>query len=225
MPPSSMTFCVAIHPELRALDEELACYGGMARGIMDDVYAIGPAHAVFPALQRFADRLRDATGVEMQQAKYACWSPDYDLVVCPYRQRMQVPIGQRALEDGSVVYGIVIGGVPVGQTLYVEDAMRQIADGIVSYIYTTITQLRDHPHAAWAALVYCCQSRLDYWLRHVPPSMTRTAAMRVDRALVEAAEMLGYDGMLAEPLTRIRFHMPSRMRGCGVRSRVMIAPI
>ena len=41
-----------IHPELRALDEELAPFGGAARAIMDDAYAIGPPEVVFPALER-----------------------------------------------------------------------------------------------------------------------------------------------------------------------------
>ena len=40
-----------IHPELRALDEELAPFGGAARAIMDDAYAIGPPEVVFPALK------------------------------------------------------------------------------------------------------------------------------------------------------------------------------
>ena len=35
-----------IHPELRALDEELAPFGGAARAIMDDAYAIGPRYSL-----------------------------------------------------------------------------------------------------------------------------------------------------------------------------------
>eukprot|EP00966_Prymnesium_polylepis_P027664 639466-Prymnesium_polylepis.1 len=39
---ASLAFCVAIHPEVRALDAELAVHGGCARFIMDDGYACGP---------------------------------------------------------------------------------------------------------------------------------------------------------------------------------------
>ena len=49
---------------------------------------------VFPALERFAAAaLRSATALEVQQAKYACWSPDYDLERCPWRQRVGAGIG------------------------------------------------------------------------------------------------------------------------------------
>ena len=57
LPPMSMAFCIAIQPELAALDAELRPYGGCARGCMDDVYAAAPAHVVFPAVLRFAYRL------------------------------------------------------------------------------------------------------------------------------------------------------------------------
>ena len=50
---SSMAFCVAIHPELVALDEELRPFGGFARAFMDDGYAAGPPSEVFAAVQRF----------------------------------------------------------------------------------------------------------------------------------------------------------------------------
>ena len=58
---SSGAFSVAIQPELRALDEELATYGGSARAIMDDGYAVGPPEVVFPALERFAASLLEMT--------------------------------------------------------------------------------------------------------------------------------------------------------------------
>ena len=93
---SSGGFSVAIHPELRALDEELAPFGGAARAIMDDAYAIGPPEVVFPALERFAAALRTATALEVQQAKYACWSPEYDLGRCPWRRRVGAGINPPA---------------------------------------------------------------------------------------------------------------------------------
>ena len=97
--------------------------------------------------------------------------------------------------------------------------------GDVSYIETTITQLRDQPHAAWAALFYSCAPRFDYWLRHMPPNETVQHAAVFDRAMLQAAEQLGYVGMMHDPLTRRRFRLPARMRGCGIRSRAWLAPI
>ena len=45
------------------------------------------------------------------------------------------------------------------------------------------------------------------------------------RAMLQAAEQLGYVGMMHDPLTRRRFRLPARMRGCGIRSRAWLAPI
>ena len=76
-----------------ALDAELTPFGGCARAIMDDTYAIGPASVVFPALRRFAASLREMTGLELQTRKSTCWSPAYDLDSCPYRQAFGCPVG------------------------------------------------------------------------------------------------------------------------------------
>ena len=227
---SSGGFSVAIHPELRALDEELAPFGGAARAIMDDAYAIGPPEVVFPALERFAAALRTATALEVQQAKYACWSPEYDLERCPWRRRVGAGIGGEDIGDpssprhGERAIGIMIGGVPVGEDDFVYEVMRRKADEIVSYVDHTLSSLRDRPHSAWASLYYSCASRLDHWLRHLPPYLVRPAARRVDHRLRLAADQLGYEGMLDDDFARERFGMPARMHGCGIRSRFEVAP-
>jgi hypothetical protein len=61
---------------------------------------------------------------------------------------------------------------------------------------------RDQPHAAWAALFYSCAPRFDYWLRHMPPNETVQHAAVFDHAMLQAAEQLGYVGMLHDVLTR-----------------------
>ena len=45
----------------------------------------------------------------------------------------------------------MVGGVPIGEPAFVTEVMRALVAGDVSYIETTVTQLRDQPHAAWAA--------------------------------------------------------------------------
>ena len=67
---------------------------------------------------------------------------------------------------------IIMGGVPVGDDDYVHAVLEDKADEIVQYIDKTAAELRNHPHALWASLYYCCQSRFDYWLRHLPPVFT-----------------------------------------------------
>jgi len=126
---------------------------------------------------------------------------------------------------GPDAHGVMVGGVPVGEDEYVREVMRRKADEIVSYIETTMSSLRDHPHSAWAALYYTCAQRLDHWLRHLPPYQTRLAAQRVDDAMRAGAEQLGWLGMLDDPIARERFGLAPRMHGCGVRPRVEVAPM
>ena len=124
----------------------------------------------------------------------------------------------------GVAHGVMVGGVPIGETAYVLEALRVEAAEIVSYIETTVSELRDHPHYLWFILYYCGQSRLDYWLRHVQPSHTVAAAAMVDQAMRAAVEELSYVGMLNDDITSRRFELPARMRGCGLRSRLGLAP-
>ena len=160
--------------------------------------------------------------MQIIQGKSACFSRGYNLEGCPWRQRAGVPVGTVALAgvDGAAGpgTGIMVGGVPIGEPAFVTVVMRALVAGDVSYIETTVTQLRDQPHAAWAALFYSCAPRFDYWLRHMPPNETVQHAAVFDRAMLQAAEQLGYVGMMHDPLTRRRFRLPARMRGCGIRS-------
>jgi len=222
---SSLACCVCIHPELCALDAELKKYGGCARAITDDVYACGPAHVVFPALQRFAASLREMTDLEVQPPKYACWSPEYDLATCPHRAALGAPVGTVTTADGHTAFGLTVGGVPMGDDEFICETLRDKVGEIVKLIETTSIKLHDHLHESWSSLFYSHASRFDYWLRHLPPKHTIPHALRIDQALLAAAQQLGYDGMFDDDLTLRRFHLPARMRGCGIRSREMIAPI
>ena len=118
----------------------------------------------------------------------------------------------------------MVGGVPIGDAYYVHESLRSTAAGVVSYIETTVTQLRDSPHALWSALYYCCASRFDYWLRLVPPSFTLEYARSIDAALVQAAEATGYAGFLGDAISLERMSLPARMRGLGLRRREVLAP-
>jgi hypothetical protein len=83
---SSGGFAVGIHPELRQLDRELRWFGGMARAIMDDVVAAGPAHVVFPAVTRFIARVHEFTDLVGQTSKFVCTRMDdpASLAQCPH---------------------------------------------------------------------------------------------------------------------------------------------
>ena len=69
---------------------------------------------------------------------------------------------------------------------------------VAGYITSTREQLRHLPGHLWGILFYCLQSRLDYWLRLLPPATTRSAAQAVDAALLSTVEAAGRPGMFTE---------------------------
>ena len=224
-PLSSAAFALAIHAELCALDTELRPFTGGARAIMDDVYAMGPASAVFPALLRFATRLKEATGLELQSAKSSCWSAQYDLRTCPWRLAFNCPIGTRTERGMYPTYGIMVGGIPLGDEAFIRAVLHEKVDAIVVTAGKAIEALSSSPHSLWSVLYYSLSTQFDFWLRHVPPAFTRPAAARMDELILNVAARLGYDGMLMDDISLARLRLPARMRGCGLRSRVCLAPI
>ena len=70
----------------------------------------------------------------------------------------------------------MVGGVPVGDDAYVDEAVRVVGEGVESYIDTTVTQLHSHPHHLAASMYHAAQHRFMYWLRHLPPRHTLATA-------------------------------------------------
>jgi len=219
----AVRLCPVTFPEEAiSLDAELSPFGGVARAIMDDVYAVGPPSIVFPAVRRFRATLELLTGLTSNVRKFVCYSPEHDLLSCPWRADARVPLGVDLSSGGR---GVMVAGVPVGDDLFVRTKVKDIADGVVAYVRATAVKLRDHPQALWAALYYGCQSRFDYWLRHVAPRVTSDSAALVDAALLDVGEQLTYAGCLRERLTLSRVRLPGRMGGCGLRARADVAHI
>ena len=95
---------------------------------------------------------------------------------------------------------------------------------IVSYIQTTVTQLRSSRHCAWACLYYSAQHRFDHVLRVQPPALVRPFAERIDAAVIAAAEECGaYPGALGDGVTLARARLSPHLRGLGLRSLAELA--
>jgi len=218
--PAAAAFSVAIHPELKALDRELSCFGGMARAQMDDVVAAGPREAVFTAVARFLTRLEAATNLVGQLTKFQCFSPSLGAALYndPWRRRTGVPVGARLRPDGQPNFGLVVAEVPIGDPLFVNAVFEEKADVVVSFVRDTVKELRSvSPFDAWSVLHTACQQKLDYHLRLALPDDVVEAAERVDDALAAAACELGVD--LDDSFVSDRFFSPARHRGGGFRRR------
>ena len=125
--------------------------------------------------------------------------------------------------------GIMVGGVPLGDAQFVSLALWRRVSSTVSAIRHTTSQLREAPHHVWALLSLCHSCEFDYWLRHLPPDVTGPFAARIDDAILEAFEGLTYRGAITDHPYWIqllqRMRLPPRRHGCGLRSRVELAPV
>ena len=128
--------------------------------------------------------------------------------------------------EADVYHGITVGGVPVGGPGFAEEYVHQLTGRYESYIRHIVTQLRTpSAYAAWACIQRAGQTRMDYWLQHLPPSVMEAAADRVDAVVVESVEALTYEGAMAPEEALVRLRLPVRRRGCGMRSRRWLSPI
>ena len=210
--------------EVSARSQKRANLGGAAGGFNSSCILARPlilTSVVFPAVTRFIATLQRLTGLQSHVGKFACCSPQHQLQTCPWRLDAGVPLGT----GPTIGHGLMVGGVPIGDNAFVYDALLTKAYDVVNYVDTTAARLRDHPHALWASLYYCCQSRFDHWLRHCPPVHTRVPAGLVDDAILRAIAQMSYQGMTGDPITLQRLRLPARFRGCGIRSRRDLAEV
>ena len=205
--------------------------GGCARFIMDDGYAAGPRTLVFAALERFIYRLRIATNLVAQRAKFVAYSPAFDLT--DYAPLLDLggtvsTFTGPTHPDGpdEVGYGVMVGGVPVGDRVYEQQQLHVVVTRIESYSQHISDQLRDASHDAWALHHYCVAPDFDHWLRHVYPQVAVPFARRVDAAALDFVATIAEEPQRWRwsSLLLRRLRLPARMHGGGLRSREELAP-
>ena len=227
---SGLLFALVIHEELKTLNAELEPFKGCANAFMDDTYLAGPPREAFAAARRFAARIKEVADLDIQWDKVACYSPKHQfddgyLRNCIWREG--VPLGSVIDEQGNNCFGIDVLGIPIGDDDYIDTFVKRKAREVVSYIEKTVdtfhTELLSR-HALWATLYYCCQTRFDYFLRHLSPEYTRPWCHIIQSALTKAVDSLGYQNMVeGDRITVKRLHLPVRQGGCGIRDLFHLA--
>ena len=48
---------------------------------------------MFPAVKRFGEAVKASLNLEMQVSKLECFSPEYNLSHCPWREALGAPVG------------------------------------------------------------------------------------------------------------------------------------
>ena len=202
--PASTAFCAGIHPEVKALDAELGQVGGAARFIMDDGYAVGPPEVVFDAVRRFGNAVA-LIGLELQETKSECYCPAGPNTIADHRPEA-FPIGVYTDADGNVTgSGIKVGGVPVGDPVYVQQSLACKVEKVVSKINTVKEALQPlYLQALHCSTYYGLNSLFQHWVRHCLPEDVLGAARHVDSAILRVARACLGESVVADPLLQLR---------------------
>eukprot|EP00973_Karenia_brevis_P049528 6871684-Karenia_brevis.AAC.1 len=127
--------------------------------------------------------------------------------------------------DSTECYGIPVGGIPVGDNLYVQRYLATKAAKAVSKIDQITDVLRPlHLQSLHCAAYYGLNSLFEHRIQHCYPSDALVAARRVDAAVARTLDVcLGTD-VMRDPFALERLRLPARMFGGGFRSSADVAP-
>ena len=81
-PEAGTFFCAAWHPQICELDRLISLSGGAARAGMDDLFVVGPAEVVFPALETLWHEVENLLKLERQATRVHPSRPGTDRVHC-----------------------------------------------------------------------------------------------------------------------------------------------
>ena len=201
---------------------------------MDDVYMLGTIDTVLPAALALADRLQERAGIRLNLGKSAVHSidplRDASVLASDARYSASFKIGRLDSVDVSSMpygsgYGVVVGGIPVGDEVFVEAHINKKVDIALKHIEKNVTLLRDvHHQSLWILLLFCLRPKLDYLSQTCHGPATAPALQRCDRAVLDAAGVA-----LGQPLHSLdayrlrRIALPARLYGCGLRRLATVA--
>ena len=222
-------FCLGIHRDLVAADEELAAHGGCAKADMDDCYLLGPIEQVLPTALRFADRLHHRAGIQLNLGKSAVHStmPARDQAFINSESSFAAAFKVGCLDgiDPTVDaygagFGIAVGGVPVGDETFVRGFVDGKVDEASEHIQKTTDKLRGiHCQSLWAQVSFCLRPKIDHLAQTCYGSAgVAVAFQRFDDSIRSATEASVQQTLsdIDAPTTR-RLALPARLFGCGLR--------
>ena len=243
-PGSSGRFCLAWHQEVRQLDAEVRGDGGDGGdgGAVfgnDDGYVFGPPNTVFPALERFAFRIRErcSLGLQFDKTEVFCWG---ELPACTPANLRRAGLDI----DGNFEPGMDVYGIGFGSDAFVSSFLASKVEEIRMTVEKTCSLLEDDLQAKWTFLTSSISQKLSYHLSLQYPSDIQPHAERLDSILwgmLESAtglhiprgeEGLGVECVLGVPVGGLGGYsyqqwlarLPIRERGMGLRSLADTAP-
>ena len=212
----------------------------MARAGWDDIYPVGPAEVLFPALEVFWERVGADCGLERQLAKCSVYTGSE---VRPPSMPDFLPLAGTVV-NGVFEPGFVCYGVPIGSSNFVANKMDSKVEEVAEKALKATELLEGERQALWTILRASIKFQFEYWLGLCYPSDVLPAARRVDSVLhgvLEAVvgqhvplleEGLGVEECLTIPVTGLSDRslqswltsLPVRQGGMGMASQAELIP-
>ena len=172
---------------------------------------------------RFAQSLLPL-GLELQVTRCECFCPNGGLENHPDRPAHMLLGGMEA-SDGTFGFGVPVGGVPVGDSVYITAYMDKQAQATMSTINKVSDKLRDlHLQSLYSVTLHSLAPKFLYHVQHVFPEDGRQAAAKVDAAIRQAVASCVGDAVVEDDIARARLLLPARMYGGRIRSLEDVAP-
>ena len=179
-PEAGTYFCVAWHPQIRELDRIISVTGGAARAGMDDLFVVGPATVVFPALEKFWQEIEDVCLLKLERSKTEVfnWSdklPDF------------TPPGLTvagSMVEGQFLPGFMCYGIPIGTSGYVKHHLSLKVQEVATEVQEIVKVLEGEGQAIWTIARSSTATKLDYHLSLCYPSDMAEAARQMDSQLI-----------------------------------------
>ncbi len=160
-PISSSGFSYTIDGHVKEADRKLGEHGGCARFGMDDGYLVGPPEVVFKVLAEFAAGLGEEYGCELNMDKCKMYNEQEGTCARARRdgyipdELVHLQEGTFVTESGSILRGIQIFNVPLGEERYVKARLREKASQVKKTTEAYTEDMGDeYPHELWTMLQY-----------------------------------------------------------------------
>ena len=160
--------------------------GGRAIAGNDDLYAMGPASIVFPAVETFSKACRDKYGLTPQYAKTKVY---HKSGIFPPQAPMEMKNAGETVGD-MWQPGFMCYGVAVGTPEFVQHKLLEHVQQLEVEIDKVMDLLCDDHQAAWSVISASLSHQLDYSISLQYPSDVKEAARRLDNKIWSALEQI-----------------------------------
>ena len=134
-------------------------------------------------------------------------------------------LGGMEASDATFRFGVPVGGIPVGDSVYITARMDKEAQATMSTISKVSGKLRDlHLQSLYSVTLRSLAPKFLYRVQRVFREDGRQAAAKVDAAIRQAVASCVGDAVVEDDIARARLLLPARMYGGGIRSLEDVSP-